>query len=657
MPENLEIIGFDLGHGETALAHTTLASANEPEALAIHNRPTVLSVVGVDHDGQVAIGDHAIRQSERLVEMFVRFKSLPPEDGPWPGERALTLFVGGLVRELVDSRQVPQLEQARVFVGVPSGWTTARDGIHRLRRYREALEAAGLGQVEFVPESRAAFMHARESGELQVQIDQLYGRVLVVDLGSSTADFTLVQDLNPLPLDFGNNALGAGLIEQTLLAQAVARHEDAAKLRAFYQKHPARHAFDELSWRTLKEEYFNAEASGVPEPKARNIFDYELGRGEEVLLRAVIDRPAMEAALAAPQPLLDGLGWSDAYRTTLDAARGVIEGDPDLVLFTGGASRMGFVTRIAQEIFPRTRVLRGKAPELAIAKGLAWWGRSKLRAAAFTREVEALCAPSLLDRPGASSAIGEMVRAELPRLLDALAPVLAERIAERVILPWGRAWRLGQIATLQDFERQTEVAAAAWVDSADGRQAIAEVAQAWLPGLAQRLEALTDPICDRYRLSRRALVIEPTTQVSGELFAGRTADAIDFSHVQGFATVVNLITAVVVGTLMGGSGKALLIAGPIGWVIGFLGAAILFFIGQEAVKERVRGWVIPVMLRKAVMSEERLSSRLRAGVDEMAGKLRADLAARSADDLAVAIEARIKAALLSRAEDALVRLG
>jgi hypothetical protein len=650
---NLEIVGFDLGHGESALAHTTLVSANEPEALSIHNRPTVLSVVGVDAAGGVAIGENAVRQSERMVEMFVRFKGLPPADGLWPGERPLVLFVGGVVRELVESRQLPRLEDARFFVGVPSGWTGEPDSARRLETYRAALQRAGLAHVDFVPESRAAFMQARESGELQLGLDQLSGRVLVVDLGSSTADCTLVEDLNPLPLDFGHNALGAALIEQTLLRHAMERHEAAGRLKAFYASHPARHAFDELSWRALKEEYFNAEAAGAMEPRARNIFAFEFDDGSEVLLRAVVDRAAMQAALAEPQPSLGQRGWAVALHDCLTAARDGIDGVPDLVLFTGGASRMAFVTEDAQAIFPDTRVVRGKAPELAIAKGLAWWGRARLRAAAFTGEVERLCEAGA----GAPSAIGTVVRSELPALLDALAPVLAAGLAEQVIIPWGRAWRAGKVATLRDFEAAIEAQAAGWIESETGRTAVRDAAQAWLQRLARALEDLTDPICDRYRLPRRALVIEAATHVSGDLVAGHTTDSLDFSHVQGIATVVNLVTAAVVGALVGGSGKALLLAGPVGWVIGFLGAAVLLFAGQRAAREAVKGWNLPLLARRAIISDERLARKVHDGVPEIAVRLRAALAERSAEDLASAIEGQIRVALLSRAEDALVRLG
>ena len=650
---NLEIVGFDLGHGESALAHTTMVSANEPEALSVQNRPTVLSVVGVDAAGAVAIGENAVRQSERMAEMFVRFKSLPPADAPWPDERALKLFVGALVRDLAESRLLPRPDEARLFVGIPSGWTGEPEAARRLEVYRAALRESGLTHVQFVPESRAAFMHARESGELHLDIDQLSGRVLVVDLGSSTADCTLVQDLNPLPLDFGNNALGAALIEQTLLRQAIDRHEAGRRIADFHDRHPARHAYDELCWRTLKEEFFNAEAAGAPDPRARNIFAYELDDRSEVLMRAVVDRAAMQAALAKQQPALGGSGWRDALRACLEGARAGIGGDPDLVLFTGGASRMGFVVRDAQAIFPGARVVRGKAPELAIAKGLAWWGRARLRSAAFTAEVEALgAAPT--EGP---SALGAVVQSELPGLLQALAPVLAECLVEQVILPWGRAWREGRIATLHDLEMSIQAATSAWIESDAGQSAVGEAARIWLQQLTRALEDLTDPICDRYRLPRRALVIEPATHVSGELLAGQAIGGLDFSHVQGLATVVNLVTASVVGALMGGSGKALLLAGPIGWLIGFVGAALLFFAGQQAAREAVKGWTLPGPVRRMAISEERLARKLREGVPELAARLLAALQERAAPDLAATIEAQIRAALLTRAEDALVRLG
>jgi hypothetical protein len=495
-------------------------------------------------------------------------------------------------------------------------------------------------------------MYARESGELQVELDQLSGRVLVVDLGSSTADFTLVEALSPLPLDFGHNALGAALIEETLFRAAVNDHEDAAKLHDLYARQPARRTSDELRWRTLKEDYFNAESAG-PDPSAGNVFLYDLGGGRSVVMQAVVDRTAMEQALREPQAALGGLGWRDAYRDGLVAARAAVGGDPDLVLLTGGASRMGFVPVLAREVFPTARVLRGKAPELAIGKGLAWWGRVRLRSTAFTQEVELLCTPVDASTP---SALGSVVQRALPALLDTLAPVLAERLAEEVIIPWAKAWRNGDLATLRAFEDKTSAQAAAWIESEHGREAIRDVVQAWLPHLSREMESLTDPICDRYRIPRGALVVEPTTHVSGEMFVGRTVGSIDLSHLQGFATLVNLIVAAVVGTLVGGSGKALLVAGPVGWGIGFIGTLVLLFAGQGAVREVVKNWDLPLSARRLLISEERLARKAREGLAEMSGTLRTDLDGQAGPALAEAIEVRIKAALLSRAEDALVRL-
>ena len=144
MSDNLEIVGFDLGHGESALAHTTLVSANEPEALSIHNRPTVLSVVGVDADGRVAIGENALRQAERMAEMFVRFKVAA----------AARRRLAGRARAAAVRRRHRARAGREPAVAAPRGGARVRRralgldrrarSARRLETYRAALQAAGL---------------------------------------------------------------------------------------------------------------------------------------------------------------------------------------------------------------------------------------------------------------------------------------------------------------------------------------------------------------------------------------------------------------------------------------------------------------------------------------------------------------------------------
>lgn len=349
---------------------------------------------------------------------------------------------------------------------------------------------------------------------------------------------------------------------------------------------------------------------------------------------------------------MGGKSWRDAYEGYLQAARASIGGDPDIVLFTGGASRMRFVIEVAAAVFPGSKVLSGKAPELAIAMGLAWFGRIKLRSTAFTKDVEALCASPA----GQQSKVVKIIQDELPALLDGLAPVLARRIADEVVIPAAKRWRNGKIDTLRDFERQTETDASAWIASSRGRQVIAEISKVWLPRVTRKLEVLTDPICDRYKIPHHALAIEATTHVSGDVLSRSAVTQISLDHLEGFATVINLITAVVVGTLLGGAKTALLMSGPVGWFIGFVGAAVVLFLGWEVAKDAIKDVNIPTLARKTLFSESRLIDKVHGGLDDMARKMRADLAEKTSDQLSKAIESQIRLAILSRAQDALVRL-
>jgi molecular chaperone DnaK (HSP70) len=75
-------------------------------------------------------------------------------------------------------------------VGAPSGWSSAV-----CSKYEDLLRSAGLSQVEVKPESRGALLFARDSGEVVMENGQFRGKILIVDIGSSTTDYTRVVDL------------------------------------------------------------------------------------------------------------------------------------------------------------------------------------------------------------------------------------------------------------------------------------------------------------------------------------------------------------------------------------------------------------------------------------------------------------------------------
>ena len=63
------------------------------------------------------------------------------------------------------------------------------------------------------------------------------------------------------------------------------------------------------------------------------------------------------------------------------------------ILLTGGASRMNFVQRVCEEVFPDLPggIARAPNPQFTIANGLARWGRLQSQTDAFAREIDEFC--------------------------------------------------------------------------------------------------------------------------------------------------------------------------------------------------------------------------------------------------------------------------
>jgi hypothetical protein len=85
-----------------------------------------------------------------------------------------------------------------------------------------------------VPESRAAFITMKE--ERQLTQAEIREPILIVDLGSSTTDFTFVLNLDPAELLIGKHyPLGAACIEQQLLELALCTCPKREAIQAWWQ--------------------------------------------------------------------------------------------------------------------------------------------------------------------------------------------------------------------------------------------------------------------------------------------------------------------------------------------------------------------------------------------------------------------------------------
>lgn len=603
-----QIVGFDLGHAETALATVRDPYSTEVSRLELpsaRGKPMMVTAIAEVPDG-VRIGYPAV-DAPHAVSRVIGFKS--PQLHLEAVSRPIRLFAEAVRKELRTEGALHGDRPTRWVFGAPSGW-----GEDVLDDYRELLLQASLEDVEVVRESRAAMLYARDSGEFKIDPVALHWSVLVVDLGSSTADFTVVAGLMAKPTDEGSR-LGASLIDRAVMQWLLRCHPRAGELLNWLNGSPETEwARLELVCRWAKENYFRHEAApGADE----HIFGSEIYRpitGDgKVIFDVTITREVMADVLA--QPLIGDNTWPEQLRQDMTAAAAVINRQPSLVVMTGGASRMPFARDIARELFGADRVVIGPEPELAIAKGLALAGQIGFRAAGFRVDVA-----ELLE----SGQVETLVRANLPILGEAIGHVVADGFFEKFVLPALARFKKGEITTLAALEN--EIGQSVKANMSDDHPGIRAAVASWQLTLCLELRQLTDPICDRWRIPRSALSlegvstgrdgVEPTVPVSGTLtgMAGGAAGVV--------AGVVTYIVGVVVA--------AILVTGPIGaavaGVLATVAAVLAGLMGREAAMDVLRDSELPQWVRRLLREE-----KLKRNAPQREKELQADLAKQIVD--------------------------
>lgn len=105
----------------------------------------------------------------------------------------------------------------KLYIAAPTKWSTEQK-----EEYRLFVEEAFGHKVEWVMnESDAAFFNHRS-----------VGKILVIDYGSSTIDYTLMVENKKIPIDYLSNDLGASRIEREILI----RYKESEDYRKKYEQ-------------------------------------------------------------------------------------------------------------------------------------------------------------------------------------------------------------------------------------------------------------------------------------------------------------------------------------------------------------------------------------------------------------------------------------
>lgn len=396
-PDGL-VIGLDLGDGETTLAWTTQngeADIRVFQRRSTGERSVLTAMARAATDRRRLLGEEAV-YAAGAAEFSLNFKQGPDLAGFETPESVL--FVQSLLAEFF-AEQAEQAAEPTMIVGHPAGW-----GPQVIDAYARHLRLRGIS-TRLLPESQAALVHVRSPGAAAEAADKSIAeqpgnsRVLVVDIGSSTTDLTLITDMEPRSLPLGSD-FGCRRIDFQVADLVAERLHDNEILRAALAADGGRE-FLLLACRRAKEAQFTGTQANILDqpvnPRFRPIVDLAWG-----WLRS-LEIPAL---VAAPG------GWADEFRALLTQARRLMEDkDPDQVVLTGGGSRMPFTRRICGEIFPTANVGNDPEPAFSVARGLALAGHTELRLERFRAALAAL-----LDEPELGESCGEHISAGFAEL-------------------------------------------------------------------------------------------------------------------------------------------------------------------------------------------------------------------------------------------------
>ncbi|WP_026733239.1 Hsp70 family protein [Fischerella sp. PCC 9605] len=636
--EILETIGFDLGHGETAVAKAIVESIEPPQMLEINNKKHQITALGWHPQLGYLVGEQALIQAG-VTQLQISFKQKPNNDPNY--RKTICTFLATYYRLLKESRQIEGGETSYFYVGCPSGWT-----VSEREEYQKLLQEAGVPLLNVVPESRAAFMQAKEAGKLEYE--KLKSSVLIVDIGSSTTDFTLVKSLHEIPIDFGSNALGASLIDKAIFERTLDKHEQKTLLEKVFKEYPHHQARCELACRKAKEDYFsNEQLYSDPQTFARGFESIN----EQIYFIPQVNKLIMEEILNQPLSELGQKSWMQSFHDSVTEAKQKLDKQgivPKLVLMTGGASRMKFTHQICQEIFhePETLLRPDPEPERCIALGLARVGRWDLRAAAFKNEVN-----KLFD----SQKLKELIEKHIPELIELLTQPLADGLIENAVRPGVKDWQKNQIRTLADLETSMKNRAEEWLKSDRAQQIINNQCISWFNNKIQpELAAETDPICRKFQIPRSSLRFEDSIDpafVNPEL---RIGDAI-------LADTVAFIVNVVIGGGTLASIITLILTGHLTWPIALIYGASVMAAGMElnrkSVQEAIKTNVdLPSWIRSSFLSDRKIDDMCKQIRPELEKVLQEQLIANQEafDQLIEKVEQGLQKALSTKVQEAII---
>lgn len=366
------VIGIDLGHGETSAAicplqwYTPVEQLDPVKDLEMGgNKKVIPSAITILDNGNAYIGDSAFNpEILKQAEVHVCFKKAP-KDINGESEKLMMRFMQEVYKRIRENNSAMLTDNNHlVYIATPSGWDKQTQDL-----YLQMAKQAGLPMGGITKESRAAFVRAQHdvTSGLGKYVDK---GAIVFDMGSSTLDFTYMTSNSKL-IDHGYDC-GASFIEKTIFKNC---EEKFPAIQQFEKKYEKLTPFLLFEARKVKEQvYFD------PNLKVKKTINFEDLIDDEDFED---DRFKMVFQPKELNSLLEQVGY---IKEIEDAAYDFVNNHIHNasvygVFLTGGASRMDFIKPLVSKCWnvPESQIYRDQDPSLTISQGVAEVARMDLR--------------------------------------------------------------------------------------------------------------------------------------------------------------------------------------------------------------------------------------------------------------------------------------
>jgi len=494
------------------------------------------------------------------------------------------MFLSSLFEYLINQKLINSLadsESIKLVTGIPS--QTVSDHSEKLSSVLNSC--TGIKPVLTEEPLGALFFHIMKK---DINKNQARSGVLVIDFGGGTLDFAYLKNFK-VHAKWGSPFIGGNLFDDLFYSEFLRQNPNSEKeiksqgLQGYLRTVVFKELKEKYSFLLSDNKDFN-----FTEPIFVNtdfLGNFSIPSKELFTDRMCNYTPSSEYTddmnsvegfaeifLNKPTNLVKLI--KDCMKDGLE--KNNIKSDSvSLIILTGGSSRWSFFMDMVKEIFPFTEIISSSDPESTISRGLGLAYSSSVYEMKVRKELREN-KPELLSefRHIYNSVIDDNISKLSANLYDLYEPLISRNISS--------FFRTG--GKIEDLEKSIKR------DSQLLEPQIAVLKNGFIKIIESSMDKAVKKALSKW-FNRSGIVFDFTGDTGVDFEkenANQEIHTIDSIFYDRITAISSLIIGIIIGNIMGGSGMALLAAGPLGWLAGFIGGLIITIASMLGFKNKLK---------------------------------------------------------------------